>query len=292
MYGVKATWNYFEAGHGKGPCDGLGGLTKRLADEAVNMGKTTIQDAYEFFAWTQSSDCSMKIVEFVFVSGEECQKKTEEIGRTVVKPIQGTMKLHAVVGGKEPGVVHVADVSCYCVHCRTGELCSHWKSAQLIRSDRTPNETEITPSEPEHVTQHQTEITSQDKSSNVQENLKLVNNDDKTIPNEDDSTEEDQIIKEQYKEGDFVAALYSNRWYIGEVADIDDGEIEINFMKSNKCNTFQWPAGEDKIWLNPKDILSKVKKPRATGRSQRAFKLEDDDIELINTLFAARKQSQ
>ena len=25
--GVKARWNYFEAGHGKGPCDGLGGCT-------------------------------------------------------------------------------------------------------------------------------------------------------------------------------------------------------------------------------------------------------------------------
>ena len=24
-YGIKAQWNYFEAGHGKGPCDGLGG---------------------------------------------------------------------------------------------------------------------------------------------------------------------------------------------------------------------------------------------------------------------------
>lgn len=32
--GIKATWLYFEAGHGKGPCDGVGGTAKRLADMA------------------------------------------------------------------------------------------------------------------------------------------------------------------------------------------------------------------------------------------------------------------
>ena len=34
-FGVRASWQYSEAGHGKGPCDGVGGTTKRLADSAV-----------------------------------------------------------------------------------------------------------------------------------------------------------------------------------------------------------------------------------------------------------------
>ena len=34
-FGIPASWHYFEAGHGKGPCDGVGGTTKRMADEAV-----------------------------------------------------------------------------------------------------------------------------------------------------------------------------------------------------------------------------------------------------------------
>lgn len=33
--GIKATWLYFEAEHGKGPCDGVGGTAKRLVDMAV-----------------------------------------------------------------------------------------------------------------------------------------------------------------------------------------------------------------------------------------------------------------
>ena len=36
IFGIRAVWNYFEAGHEKGPCDGLGGTTERMADEAVN----------------------------------------------------------------------------------------------------------------------------------------------------------------------------------------------------------------------------------------------------------------
>ena len=35
LFSVKASWNYFEAGHGKGPCDGIGGTAKRMADEAI-----------------------------------------------------------------------------------------------------------------------------------------------------------------------------------------------------------------------------------------------------------------
>lgn len=62
LYGIEARWNYWEAGHGKGPCDGLGGTCKRMADDAIKTGKLAIQDAADFFAWTQSAHCNMRIV--------------------------------------------------------------------------------------------------------------------------------------------------------------------------------------------------------------------------------------
>ena len=34
-FGSDATWNYSEAGHGKGPCYPIGGTAKRQADQAV-----------------------------------------------------------------------------------------------------------------------------------------------------------------------------------------------------------------------------------------------------------------
>lgn len=47
--GIKASWLYFEAGHGKGPCDG--GAAKRLADMAVKRHSVIIQSADEFYKW-------------------------------------------------------------------------------------------------------------------------------------------------------------------------------------------------------------------------------------------------
>ena len=32
---IRASWLYLESGHGKCPCDGVGGTAKRLADDAV-----------------------------------------------------------------------------------------------------------------------------------------------------------------------------------------------------------------------------------------------------------------
>jgi hypothetical protein len=46
-FGVQASWTYFEAGHGKGPCDGVGGGIKKLADNRVKVGEV-ITDATEF----------------------------------------------------------------------------------------------------------------------------------------------------------------------------------------------------------------------------------------------------
>ena len=36
LFGCQASWSYMESGHGKGPCDPIGGTAKRKADQAVN----------------------------------------------------------------------------------------------------------------------------------------------------------------------------------------------------------------------------------------------------------------
>jgi hypothetical protein len=47
--GIPAVWNYFETGYGKGPCDGIGGTSKRTTDLAIRQGKITVQDASDYF---------------------------------------------------------------------------------------------------------------------------------------------------------------------------------------------------------------------------------------------------
>ena len=47
MFGSRITWNWLEAGHGKGPCDGIGGSLKGMADRVVKSSGS-IQTADEF----------------------------------------------------------------------------------------------------------------------------------------------------------------------------------------------------------------------------------------------------
>ena len=45
---LKATWTWLEAGHGKGPCDGVGGALKKAADNVVK-GNVLINNADDFY---------------------------------------------------------------------------------------------------------------------------------------------------------------------------------------------------------------------------------------------------
>ena len=255
IYGITARWNYFEAGHGKGPCDGLGGTCKRMADEAMRSGKVIIQDAKGFFEWAISS--SMKNVKFKFVPSRQCEEVTKEIEEHVLKTVKGTIKIHCVVGlGNSK--IKVKDVSCYCNTCLSGVTCeSEWKD-------------EITQS--------------------VVRNEIVNNNDDRmndqiyrTVETVDDNLDTEDVPS-VFLEGDFVAAVYENRWYIGRVVELDNLECEISFMAKSK-NLFKWPNSPDEVWIRIDAILCKISEPMATGRSRRMLRIQADEEEKIERLF-------
>ena len=106
--GLQATWNYFETGHGKGPCDGVGGSVKRCADQAVKQG-TCIQDAHDFFAWASSSNVHSSIT-YKFITQDQYNESESKVSKLQdkqvgLKPIKGSKSLHAVraVPGCHPG---------------------------------------------------------------------------------------------------------------------------------------------------------------------------------------------
>lgn len=94
LFAVPASWNYFEVGHGKGPCNGIGGAAKRLALEAVRQGKVSIHDAQEFYSWAQGSE---KNIKYMYYSQDEYEVADKVLKYRRVRPIPGTMKIHAVV---------------------------------------------------------------------------------------------------------------------------------------------------------------------------------------------------
>lgn len=155
MFGVNAVWNFFESGHGKGPCDGIGGTSKRTADLAIKQGKITVQDACDYFDKIQQYHTS---AEYVFVKSEDCTTKRESltgINRNL-QPVKGTMQIHCVIG-MEKGIIATSTTSCYCSDCleakyhNTSEACLLKKSIQRnMACDSVENET-ANETEPEHL---------------------------------------------------------------------------------------------------------------------------------------------
>jgi hypothetical protein len=227
LYGISARWNYFEVGHGKGPRDGLGGTTKRLADEAVRSGKVSIQDAGDFFKWASQSQ--MKGVTFLFVSSADCLRMVEHLKTRDIKPVKGTFKLHAVAGDGD-SVIYIRDVSCYCVVCIEGGICADWRKECVLKSP-------LSEKEPEH-------------------SAEVIVSTDEAMSEKDQahSTEvvmsTDGEINITNMTGSFVTAWYDNNWYLGKVVavDTDENEVEITFMQLKK-KYFQWPKREDVIWI-------------------------------------------
>lgn len=76
IFHCDAVWNYFEVGHGKGPCDGVGGSLKRNADRSVKLHKAVIQDAQDFFAWGMSQEKSE--ITFTYISHNEIAETVPE----------------------------------------------------------------------------------------------------------------------------------------------------------------------------------------------------------------------
>ena len=206
MYDIHAVWNNFESGHGKGPYDGLGGSCKRLADEAIRCGKYVIQDAKSFFKWAQVSN--MKNVCFRFVSGSKCSEKEQTVSKMPVKAVNGTMKLHAVVGLGH-GKILIRDVSCYCNMCLEGKPCDTW-TLTMTRQKNMPS--------------HQV--------------CKSVVNGVSDSDNCNGTKQE--LASSDHEIGNFVAAVYDGKWYLGRIIDEDETEYEIDFIESKK-GLFQWP---------------------------------------------------
>ena len=60
LYELKASWHFFEAGHGKGACDGIGGVVKRSADTALKSGNISITNGKDFYEWGVKSGSKIK----------------------------------------------------------------------------------------------------------------------------------------------------------------------------------------------------------------------------------------
>ena len=124
LFGTRATWNFLEAGHGKGACDGVGGTVKNKATQASKHG-AQICDFEGFWNWC-STDPS--IITFVNITKQKYQFGDKDM--TFLKKIGLRSKpgittlTHSVKMGPatEPFSYYWRALSCSCDHCMKDEV--------------------------------------------------------------------------------------------------------------------------------------------------------------------------
>ncbi|KAK7918767.1 hypothetical protein WMY93_010051 [Mugilogobius chulae] len=102
------TWNFFEASHGKGAPDGVGGTLKRKADKLVSKGRD-IPDAKELFKALTEEETTVKLF---YVESEDVEQAVQRMPKEI-PPVPSIMKTHQMVT-TSPGEITYREISCLC----------------------------------------------------------------------------------------------------------------------------------------------------------------------------------
>ena len=99
-YGLAAEWHFFATSHGKSPCNGLGGTTKRLVARASLQApvENQIFTAYQMFEW---ADKNIEGIKYFYVSNNDVKTNTDayklDARFSLSKTICGTRSHHSFV---------------------------------------------------------------------------------------------------------------------------------------------------------------------------------------------------
>lgn len=100
-YDFIVEWHFFATSHGKGPCDGIGGIFKRNATRASlqRKFKNQIRNAKELFDWATQNENSTMVYRYC---SEENFRKIEvnlksKYEKLKLLPIKGTQQYHTFI---------------------------------------------------------------------------------------------------------------------------------------------------------------------------------------------------
>ena len=133
--GVEMGWDFLEAGHGKGPCDGVGGSIKQSADIAIKRG-THISNAKQFYDWAREAKPSLK---FIYLDGRDIACTRSQLSSS--RPAQGLSWCHTIQVYQ--GYVYIKETSCHEGCCVTRPVCDGWKRTEIKKApSRDPHDNE------------------------------------------------------------------------------------------------------------------------------------------------------
>ena len=78
---------------------------------------------------------------------------------------------------------------------------------------------------------------------------------------------------ESHLKGDYVAAVYDNRVYVGRVIEVDETDENITFFahkgEISTSTVFREPRRRDEVWVENINILCVVPEPTETKRGRK-----------------------
>lgn len=114
------TYNISKSGHGKRAADGVGGVTKRAADNLVARG----DDVSDFDILVKVLKINVKNIEYETVYEREIMEIDRVLPKNL-KTFKGTMKKHQWTWNRSvPGRILFNELSCYT--CKPSEKCTHF----------------------------------------------------------------------------------------------------------------------------------------------------------------------
>ena len=134
IFGTPAVWNYFEKGHGKGPCDGVGGAVKRDAAQAAKRG-VPMADAFQFRDWAMQKESG---IQFCFITQMEYDHTNTDV--TLIEKrllsVHNTLTLHSIHSGQRIGEVEWRETTCNCVGCLMRDSSCDYHCVSVVRPKR------------------------------------------------------------------------------------------------------------------------------------------------------------
>ncbi|XP_050516535.1 uncharacterized protein LOC126891405 [Diabrotica virgifera virgifera] len=127
---VYSTWNYYETGHGKGTCDGIGGTVKRTADRLVGEGNDL--STFDILVSKLRERLRNITIHVIETDSMTTMATKIEACRSKTIPFLGTMKVHQVTQKhimSDPITLSMKTMSCFQC-CRDVDLNPEHKDSE------------------------------------------------------------------------------------------------------------------------------------------------------------------
>lgn len=292
---TKVTWNFFEAGHGKGAADGIGGFLKRTADQLVARG-SDISDATNFYLALKD----VSKVRLHLITDEDVKQSSTQIPENIV-PLSGTMKVHQVFT-EEAGVLKYRNLSCF---CQRG-FCScmdpkHYVPLKTAMEQSTPSDCntnflyDISNLYQKRVKGFYSTVYSSDSDDDAP--LATLKENPTTCSVEQPSTsrgdndaliEKENIHANKIKQGVCVlvkvSSLKQDYVYLGKaLSEVqEDGEVKIMFFKSIDDTATKFKLVETDLSYEPFDnLLAIVPEPKKVSKGKTVYYQFDTPLDIF-----------